>query len=42
VPGAERIIVPGSGHVPHLEVPDEFNRIVLRFLTTVDERRPHR
>ena len=32
VPGAKRIVVPGAGHLPFLERPDEFNRLVLDFL----------
>jgi len=32
VPGATRVVLPGSGHVPHLEAPEAFNRVVLDFL----------
>jgi 3-oxoadipate enol-lactonase len=32
IPGARRVVLPGSGHVPHLEVPAAFNRVVLEFL----------
>lgn len=32
IPDATRVVLPGSGHLPHLEVPDEFNRLVLDFL----------
>jgi 3-oxoadipate enol-lactonase len=32
IPGAKRVVLPASGHVPHLEVPDAFNKIVLDFL----------
>ena len=30
--GARRVVLSGSGHLPHLEVPDDFNRVVLEFL----------
>jgi pimeloyl-ACP methyl ester carboxylesterase len=30
--GARRLVLPGSGHLPHLEVPGEFNPAVLGFL----------
>lgn len=33
VPGATRVVLPGSGHLPHLEVPEAFNRLVHEFLT---------
>jgi 3-oxoadipate enol-lactonase len=32
IAGARRVVLPGSGHLPHLEVPDAFNRVVLEFL----------
>ncbi len=32
IPGAELIIIPGAGHVPHIQMPDVFNRAVLKFL----------
>jgi 3-oxoadipate enol-lactonase len=32
IPGASRVVLPGSGHLPHLEVPDAFNRVVLEFI----------
>jgi len=35
IPGASRLILPGSGHLPHFEVPGEFNAAVLGFLTTL-------
>lgn len=38
IPGAKRVVLPGSGHVPHLEAPEVFNRVVLEFLAGVRER----
>jgi 3-oxoadipate enol-lactonase len=32
IPGAERAQIAGSGHLPSLERPDEFDRVVLAFL----------
>jgi pimeloyl-ACP methyl ester carboxylesterase len=32
IPGARRVVLAGSGHVPHLEVPDAFNQVVVDFL----------
>src|SRR6266540_2429467 len=40
IPGATRVVLPGSGHLPHLETPEVFNRVVLEFLTGVRERPP--
>ena len=34
IPGAALVIVPNAGHVPHFEMPDVFNRELLRFLKT--------
>jgi len=33
IPGARQVVLPGSGHLPHLEVPDAFNRVLRDFLT---------
>jgi len=32
IPGAQLVLIPGSGHVPHMEVPEVFNRELLKFL----------
>ncbi len=32
IPGAQRAIMPGTAHLPNMERPEEFNRIVLDFL----------
>jgi pimeloyl-ACP methyl ester carboxylesterase len=32
IPGARRVVMPGTAHVPNMEKPAEFNRIVLEFL----------
>jgi pimeloyl-ACP methyl ester carboxylesterase len=32
IPGAELVLIPNVGHVPHLQVPDIFNRELLKFL----------
>jgi pimeloyl-ACP methyl ester carboxylesterase len=32
IPGARKHVIAGSGHLPNLEAPEEFNRIVLDFL----------
>jgi pimeloyl-ACP methyl ester carboxylesterase len=32
IPGAELVLIPNAGHVPHIEVPETFNRELLRFL----------
>jgi pimeloyl-ACP methyl ester carboxylesterase len=32
VPGATRAVLPGTGHLPHLEAPEAFNRLVREFL----------
>ena len=35
IPGAERATIAGAGHLPSLERPDEFDRVVLAFLSAV-------
>jgi pimeloyl-ACP methyl ester carboxylesterase len=32
IPGARKVVMPGLGHVPNMDEPEEFNRIVLEFL----------
>ena len=36
IPGAERAVLAGTAHLPNLERPEEFNRVVLEFLARVD------
>ena len=35
IAGAKRVVLANSGHLPHLEVPDAFNKVVLDFLRDV-------
>jgi pimeloyl-ACP methyl ester carboxylesterase len=32
IPGAQLVLIPGVGHVPHIQVPEIFNRELLKFL----------
>jgi pimeloyl-ACP methyl ester carboxylesterase len=34
IPGAELVLIPGIGHVPHFEAPDLFYKALLKFLTS--------
>jgi len=34
IPGAELVLIPNAGHVPHIEVPELFNRELMKFLKT--------
>jgi pimeloyl-ACP methyl ester carboxylesterase len=34
IPRATRVIIPGCGHIPHLEVPDQFLAEFLPFLAS--------
>ena len=34
IAGARRVVLPGSGHLAHVEVPEAFNRVVLDHLQT--------
>jgi 3-oxoadipate enol-lactonase len=38
IAGASRVVLSGSGHLPQLEVPDAFNRVVLEFLDSHTNR----
>jgi pimeloyl-ACP methyl ester carboxylesterase len=31
IPGAALVVIPNVGHVPHIQVPDTFNRELLTF-----------
>jgi pimeloyl-ACP methyl ester carboxylesterase len=33
IPGAQRVDLPGTAHLPNMERPGEFNRVVLEFLS---------
>ena len=32
IAGAQKVVVAGTAHHPHMEKPEEFNRVVLDFL----------
>src|SRR5215471_13074143 len=34
IPGAELVLIPGIGHVPHFEAPDLFYKALLKFLNS--------
>jgi pimeloyl-ACP methyl ester carboxylesterase len=34
VPGARKAVIRNAAHVPNMERPEEFNRLVLEFLAT--------
>jgi pimeloyl-ACP methyl ester carboxylesterase len=36
IAGSQRVVLPHSGHLAHLEVPDAFNKVVLDFLKTIE------
>lgn len=38
IPGARRVVLAGSGHLPNLEVPETFNEVVLDFLAEVHQQ----
>ena len=39
VPGARKVVMPGVAHLPPMEAPEEFNRLVLDFLRAVEAGR---
>jgi pimeloyl-ACP methyl ester carboxylesterase len=38
IPTARRVVLPDSGHLPHLERPEVFNRVVREFLARAAQR----
>jgi 3-oxoadipate enol-lactonase len=36
IPGARKIVLPGVGHLPNMEGPEQFNQVVLDFLPSPD------
>ncbi len=39
IPGAQKVVMPGTAHLPNLEQPDRFNERVFKFLTLLDTGR---
>ncbi|HEX8218849.1 MAG TPA: alpha/beta hydrolase [Chloroflexia bacterium] len=37
IPGARKVVIAGTAHVPNMERPDEFDRLVLDFLRSIDK-----
>ena len=35
IAGSKRVVLNRSGHLPHVEVPDAFNEVVLGFLNNI-------
>ncbi len=33
IPGARKVLIEGASHHPNMERPDEFNRVILDFLS---------
>jgi 2-succinyl-6-hydroxy-2,4-cyclohexadiene-1-carboxylate synthase len=40
LPNGKRAVIRGAGHAPHLEKPEQFNKVVLRFLDQLQLRSP--
>jgi 3-oxoadipate enol-lactonase len=36
IPGATKVVIEGADHLPNMRRPDEFNRVVLDFLATIE------
>ena len=34
IPGARLVLIPGVGHVPHIQLPEVFDRELLKFLSS--------
>ncbi|MDP9313061.1 MAG: alpha/beta hydrolase [Chloroflexota bacterium] len=41
IPEVRKIVIAGTAHMPNMERPDEFNRVVLEFLREVEESNTH-
>jgi 3-oxoadipate enol-lactonase len=35
IPGAQKTVIQGAGHIPNMEQPERFNAVLLRFLDTL-------
>ena len=33
IPGSQLVLFPNAGHVPHIQIPETFNKELLKFLT---------
>ena len=40
IPGARKIVLPNTAHVPNMEQPEVFNQLVLDFLDTLESIDP--
>jgi len=38
IPGARKVVLPNTAHVPNMEQPEVFNRLVLDFIVSLESR----